>query len=438
MFQNKILNIFKSTVYSVLIIILFYSPKIAAQQLADGVAAIIGKEIVLISEIDQMVRSYAVQNKLDLANDPRLLKKIQADIFDRLIEQKVLLVKAVEDTIEVDDREVDQRVEQHIKYMIGQVGSEEKLEEAFNNPIKKIKRDLRKETAERLKVDMLRRSKFVNVKVSRREVENFYSVYKDSLGEVKETVEISHILKQIKPSEDSKLEAKAKLAKIIELIQNGESFEELAKKYSQDPGSASRGGDLGFTKRGDFVKEFEEAAFALEEGEISEIVESQFGFHLIKLIEKRGEKIRTRHILMQVQPTANDAEKTFNTLVEIRSQILNGADFEEMAKSHSDDENVYKDNGKLGLFEADDLKIPEFKSEIAKLKVGEISQPFQTQYGYHIVKLNNRNNKRKITLEDDWEQISGMALNIKIDKEYKKWIKILKQDIPIQIRANYN
>jgi len=428
----------KTIVLSILLLIIIFSPAILAQQLADGIAAIIGKEIVLISQVDQMVRSYALQNKINLANNPQALKQIQSNVFDRLIEQKILLVKAVEDTIEVNDRDVEQRVEQHIKYMISQVGSEEKLEEAFNSPIKKIKRDLKKETAERLKVDMLRRTKFANVKVSRREVENFYSAYKDSLGEVKETVEISHILKQIKPSDNSKIEARQELEKIIEKIQNGESFEDLAKTYSQDPGSASRGGDLGFTKRGDFVKEFEEAAFALNEGEISDIVESQFGFHLIKLIEKRGEKIRTQHILIQVQPTTNDGQATYDKLEEIRSQILEGADFEEMAKLHSDDENVYKDNGKLGLFEANDLKIPEFKTEIAKLKVGEISYPFETQYGYHIVKLNNRNEKRKITLDNDWEQISEMALNIKIDKEYKKWIIQLKQDIPIQMRANYN
>jgi len=428
----------KTIVLSILLLIIIFSPAILAQQLADGIAAIIGKEIVLISQVDQMVRSYALQNKINLANNPQALKQIQSNVFDRLIEQKILLVKAVEDTIEVNDRDVEQRVEQHIKYMISQVGSEEKLEEAFNSPIKKIKRDLKKETAERLKVDMLRRTKFANVKVSRREVENFYSAYKDSLGEVKETVEISHILKQIKPSDNSKIEARQELEKIIEKIQNGESFEDLAKTYSQDPGSASRGGDLGFTKRGDFVKEFEEAAFALNEGEISDIVESQFGFHLIKLIEKRGEKIRTQHILIQVQPTTNDGQSTFDKLEEIRSQILEGADFEEMAKLHSDDENVYKDNGKLGLFEANDLKIPEFKTEISKLKVGEISYPFETQYGYHIVKLNNRNEKRKITLDNDWEQISEMALNIKIDKEYKKWIIQLKQDIPIQMRANYN
>ena len=191
-----------TTVMFVLLLMFICSPPILAQQLADGIAAIIGKEIVLVSEVDQMVRSYAVQNKLNIANNPQALKQIQSNIFDRLIEQKILLVKAVEDTIEVNERDVDQRVEQHIKYMISQVGSEEKLEEAFNSPIKKIRRDLKKETAERLKVETLRRSKFVNVKVSRREVENFYSVYKDSLGEVKETVEISHILKQIKPSDD--------------------------------------------------------------------------------------------------------------------------------------------------------------------------------------------------------------------------------------------
>lgn len=432
--ENKILKI----TLAFILLILINSTSIFGQQLAEGIAAIIGKEIVLRSEIDQMVQSYALQNKINLANNPSALKEMQSSVFERLIEQKILLVKADEDTITVDDRDVDQRVEQHIKYMIDQVGSEEKLEEAFKNPIKKIRRDLRKETADRLKVDMLRRTKFANVKVGRREVEKFYKMYKDSLGEIKETVDISHILKQIKPSEDSKSEAIEKLEKILEMINNGESFDDLAKKYSQDPGSGSRGGDLGFTKRGDFVKEFEKVAFGLNEGEVSGIVESQFGFHIIKLIEKRGEKIRTRHILIQVQPTADDAKKTYDELENIRTQITEGASFDEMAIAQSDDENVYKDKGRLGLFETKDLKIPEFKTEVANLKIDEISFPFQTKFGYHIVKLNNRNEQRKLTLENDWERISEMALNIKIDKEYKKWIVSLRTEIPIEIRANYN
>jgi peptidyl-prolyl cis-trans isomerase SurA len=437
MINRKDSKIIKLTLTFVFLFLVNAS-SIFGQQLAEGIAAIIGKEIVLRSEVDQMVQSYALQNKINLANNPSALKELQSNVFERLIEQKILLVKADEDTITVNDKDVDQRVEQHIKYMIEQVGSEEKLEEAFKNPIKKIRRDLRKETADRLKVDMLRRTKFANVKVGRREVEVFYNTYKDSLGDIKETVDISHILKQIKPSEESKEEAKEKLMKILEMIKNGESFEELAKKYSQDPGSASRGGDLGFTNRGDFVKEFEEVAFALNENEVSGIVETQFGFHIIQMIEKRGEKIRTRHILIQVQPTAEDGQKTYEELENIRQQIIDGASFEEMAIAESDDENVYKDKGRLGVFETKDLKIPEFKTEVSKLKVGEISHPFQTKFGYHIVLLNNRNEQRKLTLEKDWERISELALNIKIEKEYQKWIAGLKKEIPIEIRANYN
>jgi len=407
------------------------------QQLVEGVAAIIGKEIVLKSEVDQMVQSYAIQNRINLSKNESMYKELQKRIFERLIEQKILLAKAVEDTIEVDDRDIDQRVDQHIQYMISQVGSEEKLEAAFNNPIKKIKRDLRKETEERLKVDNLRRVKFSNVKVSRREIENFYKTYQDSLGEIKETIDISHILKQVKPSEESKAEAKKKLQIIRDMIEDGTDFSELAKKYSQDPGSASRGGDLGFTKRGDFVKEFEEVAFTLNEAEVSDIVETQFGFHIIKLIEKRGEKINTKHILVQVVPTEDDEKRGFDELVKIREEILAGKPFDEMAKLYSDDENVYKDNGNLGTFEMETLKIPEFKEVVAGLKPGDMSEPFRTSYGYHIVKLNNRIEKRKLNLENDWERIREMALNVKIDKEYKKWIDDLKTEVPIELRAAY-
>ncbi len=435
--QSKLYSIKRSIITSIILLLTMINFGFG-QQLVEGIAAIIGKEIVLKSEVDQMVQSYAIQNRINLSQKPKLMKELQKGIFERLVEQKILLAKAVEDTINVEDREIDQRVEQHINYMIEQVGSEEKLEEAFKNPIKKIRRDLRKETEERLKVDNLRRIKFSNVKVSRREVENFYKTYKDSLGEIKETVDISHILKQIKPSEESNNEAKEKLQNILNMLNNGDDFSELAKKYSEDPGSASRGGDLGFTKRGDFVKEFEEVAFSLEQGEISNIVKTQFGFHIIKLIEKRGEKIKTSHILIQVQPTSVDEKIASDMLSKIRGGILAGALFEEMATKNSDDENVYKDNGNLGVFEIESLKIPEFVDIVANLQPGEISEPFRTSYGFHIVKLNSRKEKRKVTLQSDWERIQEMTLNLKIDKEYKKWISRLKEELPIEVSAQYN
>jgi peptidyl-prolyl cis-trans isomerase SurA len=280
-------------------LILFYGSSILAQQTVDGIAATVGQEIILKSEIEQFVQSYALQNKLNIRGDMNLLMNLQKQVLEKMIEQKIMLAKADEDTIKVDDRDVDKRVEEHIAYMIQQVGSEGKLEEAFQSPMRKIRKDLRKETVERMKIELLRRSKFQEVKVSRREIENFYQSFRDSLPVLEETVNISHILKQVKAGESSTQAALARIREIKRKLDEGASFAELAKEYSEDPATAKRGGDLGFTKRGDFVKEFEETAFNLSVGQVSDIVQTQFGFHIIKLLERRGEQIRTSHILVR-------------------------------------------------------------------------------------------------------------------------------------------
>ena len=409
-----------------------------AQQLVEAIAAVVGQEIVLKSEVDQFVQNYAIQNKLDIRTNPEMLKKLQKQVLDKLIEQKILLTKAEQDTIEVDDREVDKYVEEHIHYLIDQVGSEDKLEEIFQNPLNKIKRDLRKETAERLKIEKLRRTKFQNIKISRREIEQFYKTYKDSLPKIKETVDISHIMKQIKVGEEGIQNAYQRMLAIKEQLDNGADFEEMAKKYSEDPGTASRGGDLGFQKRGDFLQEYEEKAFTLEEGEISDIVQTQVGFHIIQLVERRGEKIHTRHILIRLQPTSEDETRIVQQLLAIRTEIINGANFDSLALKYSDDENVQNDKGHLGVWEVENLAIPEFKNVVKSMDVGEISEPFKTEYGYHILKLNSRKEARDITLGSDWEQIRQLALNFKIEKEYVKWISSIKTEVPIEVKISYN
>lgn len=417
----------------IFIISLLFSAAAYPQQLAEGIVAVIGKEIVLKSEVDYYVRSYAVQNKINLARDQEKVNALKKQILDKMVEQKVLLTKADQDTIKVDEQEVEQRVEQHVNYLISQVGSEEKLEEVFQNPIKKIRRNLIKETEERMKIDMLRRTQFASVKVSRREVEKFYKSYKDSIPKYEETVEISHILKEVRAGEDSRNSALEQIRNIAQQIKNGADFKELARQYSQDPASAKRGGELGFTKRGDFVKEFEEVAFSLNENEISDIVESQFGFHIIQLIEKRGEKINTRHILIQVQPTDQDDKRAIEELTGLRQRIIDGESFSDLAVQYSDDENVQKDKGFLGKFETRNLSIPAFAKIIDLLEPGDISMPFKTEFGYHIVKLNSRTDAREMSLTSDWERIQEMALNFKIENEYSRWIIKLKEDIPIQI-----
>jgi peptidyl-prolyl cis-trans isomerase SurA len=417
-------------------LIIFWAGLSNAQQLVDGVAAIVGQEFILNSEVDQYVQNYVLQNKINVMSNPEMYKSLKKDVLERLIEQKILITKADEDTITVTEREVDRYLEEQIRTLISRAGSETALEAAFQSPMKKIRRDLRAETENRLKIETLRRKKFAEVKVSRREVEEFYEMYQDSLPVLKEMVDISHILKQIKSGESSRDAALTKITEVKKKVDAGEDFEELAKTYSEDPATAVRGGDLGFINRGDLVTEFEAVAFNLEPGEISGIVETQFGFHVIKMIEKRGDKIHTAHILIQLQPTESDESRVIDELNVLRPKSLDGENFESLPIANSDDENVENDKGHLGTWEVDKLAIPEFKSIVVGMEAGQISDPFKTEYGYHIVRLNFREDSRTISLEKDWDKIQNMALNFKTDQEYKNWIAMLKEDIPIEYKVS--
>ncbi len=420
-------------IFWLIIFLVFGLQTVNAQQLVEAIAAIVGDQIILKSELDQFVQNYIVQNKLDITPGSEAYNNLRKKMLGGLIEQKVLLAKAKADTITVDDQMLDQRVEERIKYMIQQVGSQDKLEKIFGMSMNQIRKDTRKMIKEQLLVEQVRAKKFRGMKVSRREVEAFYKMYKDSLPVRPATVDISHILMQVKPSEEAQMKAYQKAEMILKELKAGADFAQLAKKYSDDPASAKRGGDLGWTKRGDLVPEFENVAFKLKDGEISGIVQTQFGFHIIQLLERRGERIHTRHILIRVQPTKADEERVVKELENIRQQILNGASFDSLALKYSDDPNVKKDHGHLGVFELDKLQIPQFRAVLSKMKPGEISEPFKTEYGYHIVRLNAFTPAHKLTLKDDWEEIQKYALNYKMQTEYQKWIKELEKHIYIKI-----
>lgn len=423
-------------IFSLIFFCLFLVNISLAQQLVEGIVAVVGKEIILKSEIDQNVQQYIMQNRIDVNKNKKLIAELRQKTIDMMIEQKILLAKAEEDTVTVDDAMLDARLEERIRYLVQlpQIGSESKLEEVFGSPMKKIRKDTRKLLKEQMLVEQVRANKFRGIKVSRREVEEFYKAYKDSLPRLNETVDISHILMLVEASDDAKMKAYEKAAGILEQIKNGADFGELAQKYSDDPASAKRGGDLGFISRGDFVNEFETVAFNLKENEISDIVQTQFGFHIIQLLERRGEKVRTRHILIRVAPQENDEQRVIEKLRELRQRILDGEDFSELALKYSDDENVTKDKGHLGVFETDKLVIPQFQSVVKNLKVGQISEPFKTEFGYHIVRLNDRKASRTLSLENDWQQIEEVARNFKTEREYRKWMQELRDNINIEIR----
>ena len=302
--------------YIALVMGISLTRQVPAQQpvTVDGIVAVVGNEIILVSDLTTLLYQYSLQTNQNVFNDPQLMSKMQNQLLKRMIDEKVLLIKAEEDTITADDERVEQTVDQQISGFLQQAGSQEALEKAYGMPLAKIKKEFRSQVANRMVIDQLRQKYFANVKVSRREVENFYKQYQDSLPQIDETVDISHILMKVAPSPESTQDAYAKISVIKDKVEAGEDFTALAEKYSEDPSAVVNKGDLGWVNRGDFVKEFEEAAFALEPGEVSDIVQTQFGFHIIKLIDKSGTKIHARHILIRLQPTEDDKKPCYQTI----------------------------------------------------------------------------------------------------------------------------
>lgn len=430
--------LFPKNVYKILAlaVLLILTKSAAAQEVLDRVVAIIDDKIILQSELFQYSYSLALQMGIDPQKEPQKLDKLRQETLKNLINQKVLLVKAKEDSVEVTDKQVDAVLEEQIQQMEQQLGSQEKVEDYFGMSIRQIKKDFRDEVQERLLVENLQNQKAREVQITRREVEDFYKAYKDSLPQVKESVKISHILVKVEPAEAEVERARAKAEELRKRVMNGEDFAALAKEYSDDPGSASRGGETGFIERGDFVREYEEVAFLLQPGETSRIVRTQYGFHIIQLIEKRGEKINTRHILIRVESSPADEKATVDRLLQLRKQIENGdITFADAAKKYSKDETTASNGGELGWFEVDQFQLESFKKAVAGLKEGEISQPVKTQFGYHLVKLEERKKARTLDISKDWEQIESWALNIKRQKVFQEWVDQVKKDVYIEVKS---
>ncbi|RMF68751.1 MAG: hypothetical protein D6743_02945 [Calditrichaeota bacterium] len=407
----------------------------AAQEVLDQVAAVVDNNIILRSEVEQFAISLALQLGVDPEKETEKFDRLRKETLENLITQKALLVKAKEDSVEVNPKQVDGILDERLQQMVQQLGSEKKVEDYFGMTMRQIRREFRDEVEEGLLVQTLRERKAREIRISRREVEEFYRAFQDSLPELKESVKISHILVKVEPSEDALAAAQKKAEEVLARLKKGEDFAELARQYSQDPGSASRGGDLGFMKRGDLVREFEEVAFSLEPGEISEPVRTQFGIHVMQLIEKRGEKVHVRHILFRLDTSEADEQRTIDMLKELRRKILAGEmTFAEAAAKYSTDESTKDKGGDLGWFEIDQFQEEAFKKAILGLKPGEISEPVKTRFGYHLIRLEDHKPARKLNIADDWEQIESWALDLKRRKEFDKWVAQIKKDMYIEVK----
>lgn len=410
---------------------------ISGQDALDGIVAVVGDEIILFSEWMQEAQGLAISQRVNPATQPEEFEKLKKSVLQSLIDSRVLLAKAEEDTITVEDQQVEAELESKIQYFIEQLGSREKVEEQFGKPIHKIKKDFFEEQRKLSIVNRVQQEKLQAVQVTRHEVNQFYEQKRDSLPQRPPMVKLSHILKEIRAGDATRQAALSQIRDIKKRLDSGGDFAELAAAYSQDPGSASNGGRLGFAERGTFVPEFEEAAFALKAGEISDIVETQFGFHIIKMIENRGDQVHVSHILIQMQRTESDESVVIHELKTIRDSIVTyGIPFEDMAAKYSDDRESSESGGSLGWLPANSLQIPEFRAVVDTLQTGRISQPFKTRFGYHLIFMEEKREAGPLQLDRDREQIRMIALNYKRQKVLQDWVSDLRGKVYIHINED--
>ncbi|MFH2030596.1 MAG: peptidylprolyl isomerase [Bacteroidota bacterium] len=415
-------------------ITLLASYSIFGQEVLDKIVAIVDNEIVLKSELDFQVALAAAQKNLDPKDE-----KIRRQIIEGMIIDKLLYAQAELDSITVTDEEVDQQLDMQMNYFIQQYGSRERVESTYGMSIEKIKREFRNDTRKNMMAERVKMQKFGTIDVSRREVTEFFNSYKDSLGVIPEKFNISHIF--INPTQTEKVRKRAKdLANsLLDSIKLGSDFAELAKKFSDDPGSAAQGGDLGSVKRGVFFPEFESVAYSLKRGQLSDVVESPVGFHIIQLIDRKGESIHTRHILVKIKNDDEADLKSIEFLTELRDSITkNENTFVFYAKKYSDDKETAGFGGELGNFEISQLD-KSLLDQVYKLKEGEIGFPKRLQvnpttYGFHIVKLTKRTPQHSPTIEEDFEEIKKLAQFQKREKNFREWVEELKQQLYWEIK----
>jgi len=420
--------------FKLILLIPFLTAFIYSQEVIDKIVAVVDDEIIMKSELEFRVELLAAQNNLN-AGTPGF----KQNVLNSLIEEKLVLAQANLDSIIVSDEEVNSRINYQIDMFIQQYGSQEKVEQVYGMSVEKIKREMRDEVRKNLMIQRLREKNFANVESSRKEVEDFFRTYKDSLGIIPEKVKISHIYRNPKASDEVKKKSHELAEAILDSVKAGVDFAVLAKKYSEDPGSAAQGGDLGFVKRGIFYPEFESAAFSLEPNEISDVVESPAGFHIMQLLEKRGESVHTRHILIKIKTDDKADINTIDFLSEIRDSILmDKKTFAAFAKRYSEDKETAVFGGELGTFYMNQLD-KTLLDAVSKLKEGEISFPRRIEYapgnyGYHIVYLKERVPQHTASLETDYDEIKKISDEYKRQERYKEWIDDLKEKIYWEVR----
>ncbi len=439
--------IVKIRAFVVSVMLMFPAMFATAQEegfVVDEIIAKIDNYIVLKSDLERAYQDY-------LANGGTPSERIRCQYLALLVRGKLMMAKAEIDSVVVLDAEVDANTKQRMDIILSQSGKTvDELEAIYGKTMEQIRLELREQIREQMVVSRMEEHITDNVKVTPSEVRRFFNrIPKDSLDYFSASVEVGQIVKVAEVNNAQKELTKAKLIEIRNRILTGEDFSQLAREFSDDPSVVGNGGDMGWVGRGRMVPEYEAMAFKLKTGEISMPFETDFGIHIMQLLERRGNEYHSRHILISPRPSEEDLQRATKYLDSLRSLVIHDSvKFERAAKEYSDDVET-KGNG--GFFADRDnntrLLVDELDPVIFftvdTMKVGDVSRPivYRTDDGKDAVRIlyyKSRTPPHQASLEKDWTRIQRATLNHKKDGLLQKWFQNARKDVFISIDESYD
>lgn len=414
----------------------------AQPQTVDGVTAIVGGDVILKSDIEEQ---YDVFNRQNFGKPVTY-----CEVFEELLFQKLLIHHAAIDSISVGEEEVEANMDRRIQQLIMQMGDQKKLEDFYEKSVVEIKEDMRSLIKEQLTAQRMQMTVVEGIEVTPSEVREYYeNLQEDSIPLISAEVELSQIVKYPELSEEAEQEVITKLEELKDRIENGTSFSSMAILYSEDPGSNKKGGEYQGIQRGVFVKEFEAVAFNLRKGEISDPFKTEFGYHIVQLLEKRGEELDLRHILIKPKLTQENLQEAKNFLDSVSVAIADGKmTFEEASRRFSDDEQTRFNGGQMSNFQSGNNKFEVSQLDrglfglISSLTEDEISAAtfYRTEdqrEAFRIVRLDANYEPHRANLDLDFTRIKGFALQQKQAKTVEEWKEEKLADTFVKINEGY-
>jgi peptidyl-prolyl cis-trans isomerase SurA len=414
-------------------------------EVVDEIAAVVGEDVILRSEVNAIMQN-AMRRNPQLSGSK---KERWMNFLNELVNQKVLAVHGKRDTtITVSSDQVDRLLDRRIERMTQRMGGKAQLEKMQGQSIEEIRAEFRPDFREQALAQRFRSTKLRDVSVTPSEVRDWYeNVPKDSLPELPDAVRLSHIVRYPKPSERAREQARDVISNIRDSVVNGTStFEEMARRFSEDQNSASSGGRIQDISQGELLPEFAAVATRLEEGQVSQVFETPQGFHIMRLNERRGDVIDLNHILIKIEERSSDSQAARDFLAAVRDSIVSGpATFEEMARRHSEQKTSARRGGQVmdPRSQQRDLQLkrlnPGWQQTIRNLDAGDVSTPQKVQLlngdeAYHIVRLESYEPAHRMSLETDYDRIRKLALRDKRQRIYQQWLKRLREDVYVDVR----